>query len=128
MQTMEAKSAARIINHWAGGAFVKEAHFPAGAQIVQHRHHYDHLAYLVRGSVLVLVDGDVHELTGPIGLTIEGGKHHGVRALTDCVWLCIHSIDRAEGESPDDIDVKISQPIDAETVRNIRDELAAKGD
>lgn len=117
-------SAPRILNYWASDIFVKEACFAAGDQIVQHRHHYDHLAYLVSGRAEVIVDGERFEIAGPVGFTIEANKHHGVKALTDVVWLCIHSVAKAEGETPDDIDLKIALPIDEQAVSDIHKQLS----
>lgn len=83
-----------MIQHlFGGGVYVKETRIPAGAALVQHKHAHDHLSYLASGTVELHVDGMVSTLTGPLGLTIEAGKHHGVKALTEALWLCIHATD-----------------------------------
>jgi quercetin dioxygenase-like cupin family protein len=92
------------IHHlFGGGVYAKETHVRAGQILVQHKHEHDHLSYLVSGTVEVQVDGVRSELTGPAGLTIVAGKHHGVKALTDSVWLCIHATDCTDPEAVDEV-------------------------
>lgn len=97
-----------INHHFGGGVYVKETAFPAGSVLVQHRHSYDHLSYLVSGTVVVEVEGERKQITGPACLTIEAHKHHGVKSLTDCVWLCIHATDCVDADHVDE--VLIEQP------------------
>ena len=82
-----------ILHYFAGGVAMKQTHIPAGARLLQHVHTYDHLSYLVSGTVRLHVDGEVCEYTGPQALEIVAGKRHGVIAVTDAVWLCLHAID-----------------------------------
>jgi len=92
-----------IQHHFGGGVYVKETAFPAGSVLVQHRHSHAHLSYLVSGTVQVEVEGDRRQLTGPTCLEIQAHKHHGVKALTDCVWLCIHATDCTDEEGVDQV-------------------------
>lgn len=85
-----------ITHHFGGGVYSKETRIAAGLILVQHKHEYDHLSILASGTVELLVDGVRSELTGPACLTIEAGKHHGVKALTDVTWYCIHATDCTE--------------------------------
>ncbi|WGT64799.1 hypothetical protein [Variovorax paradoxus] len=80
-----------IAHHFGGGVYAKEAHVAAGQILVQHMHEHAHLSILAAGTVEVLVDGMRSVVAGPACLTIEAGKHHGIRALTDAVWFCIHA-------------------------------------
>lgn len=92
-----------IAHHFGGKVYLKETHIGAGQILVQHKHEYDHLSYLVKGSVEVQVDGVKTAITGPACLTIEAGKHHGVKAMTDTVWLCIHATDCTDPEEVDEV-------------------------
>ncbi|WP_371435404.1 hypothetical protein [Polaromonas sp.] len=92
-----------ITHHFGGGVYAKEAAIPAGSILVQHRHTFDHLSILAAGTVEVLVDGERSELTGPACLTIKANKHHGVKALTDVVWFCVHATDCADADLVDDV-------------------------
>lgn len=89
-----------ITHHMGGGVYMKETRIPAGAALVQHRHAFDHLSYLVSGSVLLLVDGETRRVDAPACLTIEAHKHHGVRALVDSTWLCIWPESCADDDGP----------------------------
>jgi Aspartyl/Asparaginyl beta-hydroxylase len=73
-----------------GDVYLGEFSIPAGVRLEQHRHTFDHLSYLVKGTVDLDVEGDVTRLDAPSCLTIEKGKVHGITALTDTVWACIH--------------------------------------
>lgn len=92
-----------IHHYFGGGVYAKDTRVRAGQILVQHKHEYDHLSYLVSGTVELMVDGQRQVLTGPVGLTIEAGKHHGVKALTDTVWLCIHATDCTDASEVDEV-------------------------
>lgn len=92
-----------ITHHFGGGVYSKETRVAAGLILVQHKHEYDHLSILASGTVELLVDGVRSELTGPACLTIKAGKHHGVKALTDVVWYCIHATDCADADEVDEV-------------------------
>lgn len=76
----------------AAGIYAKEWLGRAGDAIQQHKHSFDHMSYLAIGEVLVEVDGTTARHIGPCALLIEAEKFHKITAITDCLWLCIHSI------------------------------------
>lgn len=105
------------IRHFFGaGTCIKETFLLAGETLVQHRHHYDHLSYLVSGTVEVAVDGQKRKVVGPACMTIEAGKHHGVKALTDAVWLCIHGTDATDADMVDQVVIAPSDPAEVRAV------------
>ena len=83
--------------------YSKETRVAAGLILVQHKHEHVHLSILASGTVELLIDGVRSELTGPACLTIKAGKHHGVKALTDVVWYCIHATDCDDPEQVDEV-------------------------
>jgi quercetin dioxygenase-like cupin family protein len=83
----------QVAHHFGGGVYVKETFIEAGACLAQHKHEHDHLSYLVAGTVVLEVDGVRSTLRAPACLTLEAGKHHGIRAETDAIWLCIWQSD-----------------------------------
>lgn len=93
-----------IQHHFGGNCYAKAAHFDCGDILVQHKHSHDHLSILAQGAVELLVDGVRTVVTAPACLTIAAGKHHGVKALTDGVWYCIHATDSTD---PDEIDHEV---------------------
>jgi quercetin dioxygenase-like cupin family protein len=100
--TPTAHDAHAIAHLFGGGVYLKETRIPAGMVLVQHKHAHDHLSYLASGIVELQVDGITRTIEGPVGLTIEAGKHHGVKTLTDALWLCIHATDCEDEEGVDE--------------------------
>ena len=92
-----------ISHHFGGGVYAKQTRIAAGLILVQHKHEHDHLSVLASGTVELLIDGVRSEVTGPACLTITAGKHHGVKALTDVVWYCIHATDCTEESEVDEV-------------------------
>lgn len=92
-----------IHHHFGGGVYAKETRVPAGMVLVQHKHEHDHLSVLAAGRVEIVVDGVRAELQGPACITITAGKYHGIKALTDVVWYCIHATDCTDAEHVDHV-------------------------
>jgi quercetin dioxygenase-like cupin family protein len=96
------------IEHFlAGGVYVKQTRIPAGTVLVQHKHLHDHFSYLVSGSVELELNGVRRRLDAPQALEVVAGEYHGVKALTDAVWLCIHATSCAD---IDDVDAELVAP------------------
>lgn len=71
---------------------------------MQHKHNYSHLSVLAKGKVVVLVDDEDSKIVeAPACLEIASGKHHAVKALTDCVWFCIHATDEKDASKVDEV-------------------------
>lgn len=92
-----------ISHHFGGGVYAKETRVPAGMVLVQHKHEHDHLSVLALGRVQIEVDGVRSELEGPACITITAGKYHGIKALTDVVWYCIHATDCTDPDKVDEV-------------------------
>jgi len=105
-----------IEHHFSSGVYAKETRIPAGSWLVQHAHLHDHLSILASGSVELIVGGETSILHAPTCLTIEAGKHHGVKSLTDVVWYCIHATDCKDEDEVDEVLVASS---DTEVVQDI---------
>lgn len=105
-----------IQHHFGGGVYAKETFIPAGKCLVQHTHKFDHLSVLAQGSIELIVDGKKSVVLAPACLTIAAGKHHGVRALTDVVWYCVHATDCTD---ENEIDEVIIADVDHQQVRQI---------
>ncbi|SEF19462.1 cupin domain-containing protein [Variovorax sp. NFACC27] len=92
-----------IVHHFGGGVYAKETHVKAGQVLVQHKHEHAHLSILAIGTVEMQVGGVRSVLAAPACITIEAGKHHGIRALTDVVWYCIHATDCTDPAAVDEV-------------------------
>jgi len=95
-----------ITHHFSDGLYSKEIHIPVGTMVVQHKHNYSHLSVLAMGKVVVLVDEDSKIVEAPACLEIAAGKNHAVKALTDCVWFCIHATDEKDASKVDEVLIK----------------------
>lgn len=92
-----------IVHHFVGGLYCKETHIPAGVELTQHVHPFDHLSVLAKGKVAVLVDGVESIYQAPAFLTIKGGSAHKVTALTDVTWGCLHATDCTDPDKVDEV-------------------------
>ena len=110
-----------MINHYfSSGVYAKETRISAGQVLVQHAHKYDHMSILAEGQVEILVDGNRDVLYAPALLTIEANKHHGIKALTDVVWYCIHATNCVD---EDEVDNVLIAPGDISAAQIIASEL-----
>jgi hypothetical protein len=79
-----------VVNHFGPGLYMREMILDAGVMVVGHAHKTEHFNILLSGTMRVVVDGFVEEMTGPkIVLSSPGKKKIGY-AITDCRWLTIH--------------------------------------
>jgi quercetin dioxygenase-like cupin family protein len=105
-----------VKHHFGGGVYAKETFIPKEKWLVQHKHKFDHLSVLAKGSIELIVDGQASVIHAPACITISAGKHHGVKSLTDGVWYCIHATDCID---EDEIDEVIIAPVDNQQVQKI---------
>ena len=91
----------KIVHHFMGGRYMKEMHLPAQHYAETHKHVFDHDSVLLRGRVLVEVDGVTTEHEGPDCIRIGAGQVHTITALTDAEWYCIHETDETDPERID---------------------------
>lgn len=79
-----------VVNHFGPGIYMREMILDAGVMVVGHAHKTEHFNILLSGTMRVVVDEKVEEMTGPkIVLSSPGKKKIGY-AITDCRWLTIH--------------------------------------
>lgn len=96
----------RIFHHFSDGLYAKETHIAAGEMLMQHKHEYSHLSVLAKGKVVVVKDGDIQIVEAPACLEIVAGENHGVKAITDVVWFCIHATDEKDPSKVDEVLIK----------------------
>jgi len=92
-----------ITHHFSDGLYAKEARFPAGSVILKHTHEFSHLSILAHGKVAVMIGDDVKIVSAPACIEIKAGLTHGVKAIEDCVWFCIHATDEKDASKVDDV-------------------------
>jgi len=92
-----------ILHHFSNGLYAKESRFSAGMAILKHTHSFSHLSILAAGKVAVLRGAEIDIVDAPACIEIKAGLTHGVKAITDCVWFCIHATDEADPSKVDEI-------------------------
>ncbi len=92
-----------ITHHFSDGLYAKQAVFPAGVAILKHTHDFSHLSILAKGKVAVMKGEIVEIVEAPACIEIKAGMTHGVKALTDCVWFCIHATDEKDASKVDKV-------------------------
>jgi quercetin dioxygenase-like cupin family protein len=92
-----------ITHYFSDGLYAKEAAFVAGTAILKHTHEFSHLSILAKGKVAVLRGTEIDIIDAPACIEIKAGVTHGVKAITDCVWFCIHATDEKDPSKVDKI-------------------------
>ena len=92
-----------ITHHFSDGLYAKETKFPAGVAILKHTHDFSHLSILAKGKVAVMMGDDVQVISAPACIEIKAGVTHGVKALEECVWFCIHATDEKDASKVDEV-------------------------
>jgi quercetin dioxygenase-like cupin family protein len=95
-----------IVHHFSDGLYSKETHISAGQMLIQHKHNYSHFGILAKGKVVVVKDGDIQIVEAPACIDIKAGEHHGVKAITDTVWYCVHATDEKDPSKVDEVLIK----------------------
>jgi quercetin dioxygenase-like cupin family protein len=95
-----------IVHHFSDGLYAKEIYVKAGQAILKHTHDFSHLSILARGKVAVLVGDEIQIINAPACLEIKAGVTHGVKAIEDCVWYCIHATDEKDPAKVDNVLIK----------------------
>ena len=63
----------------------------------------DAISKLAKGKVAVM-KGDVIEIIdAPACIEIKANVIHGIKAMSDCVWFCIHATDEKDPSKVDEI-------------------------
>lgn len=73
------------------GVHVSRFDIPRGTIMLSHCHVFDHVSILAKGRVELLTERHLKVLEGPVEVVINANVKHGLHALTDTVWYCIHA-------------------------------------
>lgn len=104
----------QIIHHFADHLYAKETIIPAGEHLLQHVHKFSHLSVLAKGKVIITTDKGQQTVEGPTCLEIKAGINHGVKALTDTVWYCIHATEEKDVNKIDEVIISGSDHVEGE--------------
>lgn len=110
----------KVEHHFGGGVYAKEMHMPVDYVLLHHKHEFDHLSVLAKGSIELIIDGKKQVIHAPACLTIAAHLHHGVKSLTDVVWYCIHATNCTDENEIDEI---LTEPHDIDQALSIAKNL-----
>ncbi len=84
---------------FVGGMYVKTVVIPAGSYLTSRVHKQDHPFILSQGSMVIFTqDGGEQEIHAPyIDITLAGTRRFA-KAITDCLWTCVHRTDKTTHE------------------------------
>ncbi|MDQ6989188.1 MAG: cupin domain-containing protein [Mariprofundaceae bacterium] len=84
---------ALIETGYYGNIWIVKQYYPKKDVIHEgHRHPHDHISIVIRGRVLVKVDGRESIFTAPTFFGVDKDKHHTIIALEDdTAILCVHA-------------------------------------
>ena len=95
-----------IKHYFSDGLYAKETHIAAGQMLIQHKHNYSHFGIIAKGKVVVVKEGDIQIVEAPACIDIKAGENHGVKAITDVVWYCVHATDEKDPSKVDEVLIK----------------------
>ncbi|MBT4947249.1 MAG: hypothetical protein HON27_13925 [Candidatus Marinimicrobia bacterium] len=84
-------------HHFSDGLYCKEILLKDDAEVISHKHKYDHLSVLAKGTAVVTVNDEQTVYYSPAVINIKADLNHSVRAIGgDAVWMCIHATDETD--------------------------------
>ena len=92
-----------ITHHFSDGLYAKQAVILAGMAVLKHTHNFSHLSILAQGKVAVMKGEAIEIIEAPACIEIQAGLVHGIKAITDCVWFCIHATDEKDASKVDKV-------------------------
>jgi hypothetical protein len=78
-----------VIHRFGPGTYIREVHLPKGALIVGHHQNLEHTNIFLKGSMTLLNDGTVSEITAPMIFVGQPGRKVA-QIHEDCVWLNVY--------------------------------------
>jgi quercetin dioxygenase-like cupin family protein len=91
-------------HHFSDGLYCKEIILKDAAEVISHKHKYDHLSVLAKGTAVVTVDDEQTVYYSPAVINIKADTNHSVRAIGgDAVWMCIHATDESDETKVDKV-------------------------
>ena len=95
-----------------GNIWVRAHHFAkAGDTFQGHIHTFDHVSFLTRGSVRVMVDGLTTDYAATNFIVVDKNKEHSLQALEDNTeWWCVFAVRDTNGEVADIVNLDKHNP------------------
>jgi len=94
-------------HHFNSGVYAREMRVPKGFAVETHSHKFSHMSILAEGSVILITNGEYEKYDAPAVISMGAGIHHGIEAIEDSVWFCIHPV---EAETPEEVEEITIEP------------------
>ena len=91
-----------VQHHFGPGVYVRECAMPAGSIVVGHYHRQSSLNVMLKGRMVLLVDGQVTVIEAPY-MTISGPGRKAAYVLEDVVWQNIWATEETDIEKLEDM-------------------------
>lgn len=92
---------------FCGGMYVKSIVIPAGSYLTSLVHKKEHPFILSQGNMIIYTqDGEVEIQAPYIDITKEGTRRFA-KAITDCLWTCIH---RTDATTDEEVEMEVVEP------------------
>jgi len=95
-----------VVHHFSDGLYAKEFFVPRDTAMMKRTHDFSHLSILAKGRAAVMKGDSIEIIEAPACIEIKSGLVHGVKAIDDCVWFCIHATDERDPDTADALLVK----------------------
>lgn len=92
-----------IKHHFSSGLYAKEMQLPKAYFALSHKHTYDHVSMLFKGSAIVEVGGEETIYNAPAFILIKANQEHKITAIDDVVWFCVHETEEKDVNKIDEV-------------------------
>ena len=103
-----------LTHTFSDGVYAREIFMPKGMFVVGHVHNTTHLNIVSTGKALVMIDGEMVEITTPYTFESKAGTRKVLYILEDMFWTTIHTTNETNIEILEDrlVDKKASDGVD----------------
>lgn len=78
------------------GVYVRELPIPKGVFMTGHKHRTDHVCMLLKGKLLLHVDGQTKEILPGACFVAKAGSRKAVEAAEDSIFCTLHATDTTD--------------------------------
>lgn len=82
-----------VRNMFAPNVYIREIYMKAGLVVIGHRHTTHHFNNLMKGKLVVSINGIVKPMCAPFTFVSSPGDRKAAYIIEDVIWQTIHPID-----------------------------------
>ena len=91
-----------VEHYFIGGVYLKRMQLRAGHSALTHKHMFEHATILAAGTAYVTINEYAQMYDGPTVIRIPANTSHGITAVTDTTWYCVHRTDITDATQIDE--------------------------